>query len=372
MPAPRRRPDGLFLPRPADARSGRAGLSLRGCLLLAAAALAVPIVPLSARAPLPVSADRIWFAPDPGTLDFVRLFQHPEEWARARAVIRVFKFYHQHTQTPAPSIVGPNTFDALVRADAFRTVARLGMKTAMEIGSVKEFYCTPDSSGMEESIRLTIDAVTRVRSAGGDVNFLAMDEPWVAGRSKVCGGPALEPTADRVAMYMSAVQRAFPPVRIGLIEAYPFSGADAIESILQLMEARGTAPAFLHLDVDRRALRPGDFQRDVRRLRDFAASRRLPFGVIIWGYNGDADALFAADAGALADLVTDTFQTWDAMPDQIVFQSWAVSATGLLITPSNLPEDRLYTHTNIVWQVFRRLRGGDGGPIGTAVRRPGR
>lgn len=328
--------------------------------------------PILARAPLPVSADRVWFSPDPGTIDFLRLFEHPEEWAHVQRVVRVFKFYHQHTQSPAPSIVGPNTFDALVRADAFRTVTRLGMKTAMEIGSVKEFYCTPDSSGMNESIRSTIEAVNRIASAGGTLQYLSMDEPWVAGRSRVCGGPALEPTAGRVAVYMSAVQRAFPQLKIGLIEAYPYASADDIDTILQLMRARGVPPAFLHIDVDRRALRPGDFQRDLPRLRDLAASQHIPFGVIIWGYNGDADPLFASDAAQLANLLAETFQAWDAMPDQIIFQSWAVSSTGLLITPSNLPEDRLYTHTNIVWQLFRRLRGATGGAIGTATARPGR
>ncbi len=334
--------------------------------------MAVISVRLLARAPLRVIADRIWFSPDPGTIDFLRLFEHPDEWEHVRQLVKVFKFYHQHTQTPAPSIVGPNTFDALVRADVFRQVTRFGMKTAMEIGSVKEFYCTADSSGMNESIRSTIEAVNRIASAGGSLHYLSMDEPWVAGRSRVCGGPSPEPTADRVAVYMSAVQRAFPQLKIGLIEAYPFSSADDIDRILQLMRARGVPPAFLHLDVDRRALQAGEFQRDLPRLRDLTASLHIPFGVIVWGYNGDADALFAADAEQLANLLAETFQTWDAMPDQIVFQSWAVSSTGLLITPSNLPEDRLYTHTNIVWHLFRRLRGATGGPVGTAAARPGR
>lgn len=75
--------------------------------------------------------------------------------------------------------------------------------------------------------------------------------------------------------------------------------------------------------------------------------------------------LSSSKAGAGVD-------TWDGMPDQLIFQSWAVSATGLLITPSNLPENRLYTHTNIVWRLFRRLRGASGGAIGTATSRPGR
>jgi len=323
----------------------------------------------SAPAALPVSADRIWFSPGPGTLDYLRLFDHPEEWTRARSVVTVFKFYAQHTQTPAPSIVGPNTYDALVRADAFRKLTTWKIKTAVEAGSVKEFWCTPDASGMEASIRSTLDAVKAIEDAGGQLSYLAMDEPWVSGRARVCGGPDLEPTADRVALYMSTVARARPALKIGLIEAYPFSSADAIETMVQLLRARGVPPAFLHMDVDWHSLQPGVFSRDMKRLQAYAASFNIPFGIIIVGYNGEADGLYTFDDDALANALADTFQTWDAMPQHIIFQSWVVTSTGLFITPSNLPEDRLYTHTNTVWDLFRRLRGASGGAIGKASPR---
>jgi len=316
---------------------------------------------------LPVLADRIWFSPGPGTLDYLRLFDHPEEWSRARSVVTVFKFYAQHTQTPAPSIVGPNSYDALVRAGAFRKVVSWKIKTALEAGSVKEFWCTPDASGMEASIQSTLDAVKAIEDAGGQLSYLAMDEPWVSGRAKACGGPALEPTADRVALYMSTVNRARPTLKIGLIEAYPFSSEEAIETMVQLLRVRGVPPAFLHMDVDWHSLPPGAFARDMKRLQTFAASLNMPFGIIIVGYNGEADALYASDDGGLANVIADAFQTWDAMPDHIIFQSWVVTSTGLFITPSNLPEDQLYTHTNTLWDLFRRLRGGTGGPVGKSV-----
>ncbi len=31
------------------------------------------------------SADNIWFCPGPGTIDYIRLFEHPEEWPNTRA-----------------------------------------------------------------------------------------------------------------------------------------------------------------------------------------------------------------------------------------------------------------------------------------------
>lgn len=329
------------------------------------AALAAMLVASPAAAPL----DRIWFSPGPGTIDFIRLFEQPDEWRRAQTLMSVFKFYQQHTQSPAPSIVGPNTYDALVRAGAFRTLRRWGKKIALEVGSVKEFYCTPDASGMNAAIQNTLASVRAVEAAGGTVSYLAMDEPFVSGRSRVCGGPALEPTADRVRQYVSAVNAAFPTVRIGLIEAYPFSSADAIESMVTLLEARGAKPAFLHMDVDWHLSGRPAFERDMARLQAFAAAREITFGIIITGYDGNADALYAVDVYGISDLIASTFQRWEQMPEQLIFQSWAQSTTGLYIAPSNGPEDRAFTHTSMLGDVFRRLRGATGPSTGTAVIR---
>jgi hypothetical protein len=340
--------------------------------VLAFACLLVALTASSTSAPaaaFPFSADRIWFAPGPGTPDYLRLFDHPEEWAHTRALVRVFKFYNQHTQTPPPAMVGPNTYDALVRVDAFRKLRRWGIKTAMEVGSVKEFFCEPGSGGMAASIRNTIDGIRAIEAGGGSVEYVAMDEPWVAGRARVCGGPALEPVADMVAVYMAGVRQAAPRTAIGLIEAYPFSSAAAIERMLDLLDARGTRPAFLHMDVDWPSLGLGDFARDMTRLKDACASRGIAFGIIVLGAHGEADALYAADARVMANLIADAFKEWEAMPQHVIFQSWAETSTGLFITPTNLPEDRVNTHTSLAAELFRRLRGATGGITGTAVPR---
>jgi hypothetical protein len=362
----------LHLTRPGRADrawyDGPVRASLRPAAALAIL-LGLAIVAASLPAVAAARTDRIWFSPGPGTLDYLRLFEQPEEWARSRSVVTVFKFYAQHTQTPAPSIVGPNTYDALARVGAFRKLTSWKIKLALEAGSVKEFWCTPDASGMEASIRSTLDAVKAIENAGGTLAYLAMDEPWVSGRARACGGPALEPTADRVATYMSAVSRAYPGLKIGLIEAYPFSRADAIESMLQMLRARGVPPAFLHMDVDWHALGAGEFVRDMKRLQSFAAAQNIPFGIIIVGYNGEADPLYALDAAGISNLIAEAFGSWESMPEHLIVQSWVVTATGLFITPSNLPESRPFTHTNLVWELFRRLRGAVGGKTGTATPR---
>jgi hypothetical protein len=339
-----------------------------GRTVLAASLLIAIAISRPAAAPAP---DRIWFAPGPGTIDYVNLFEHPEQWPRARALFDVFKFYQQHTQTPAPDIVGPNTYDALVRAGAFQTLMTWRKKIAIEAGSVKEFYCTPDASGMNQSITNTVDSIRAVQQAGGTVTYIAQDDPFGSGRAAVCGGPALEPTADRIATYVQGVHAVFPSVQIGLIEAYPLSSEPTLETILGLLADRGAAPAFLHADIDSRGLRPpaNDFTRDMRALRSACTARGIPFGIIVWGYNGDSDVLYAKDAEYVVEEITRAFTKWADMPDDIIIQSWAVSSTGLLITPTNLPDDRPYTHTNLLWEALRRLGGQDGPASGTAAPR---
>ena len=224
---------------------------------------------------------------------------------------------------------------------------------------------------MTASIADTLASVKAVEAAGGTVSYLAMDEPFVSGRTAVCGGPALEPTAERVAVYTDAIRSSRPAVQLGLIEAYPFSSEPAIERMLDLLSARNAAPAFLHIDVDVNAVRQTglDLAGDLRRLKSICAAAKIPFGVIIWGGNGDADALYALDAGRLLGSVTQAFPSSGDLPDQIIFQSWAVSSTGQSITPSNLPESRPYTHTNLVWSFYRRLAGETGPGAGTAISR---
>ena len=315
--------------------------------------------------------DRVWFTPSPGSIDYVDLFQRPEEWPHARQLFSVFKFYQQHTQTPAPAVVGPNSYTALANAGAFRTLVRWGKKIAIEEPTVKEYYCTADASGMKRSIADTVASMDAVERAGGTVSYLAMDEPFASGRAVICGGPALDPTADRVAVYMTGVRTARSSVQIGLLEAYPFSSETDIETMLDLLRARNALPVFLHLDVDLNAVRQAqvDVTGDLRRLKAACAAANVKFGVIIWGNNGDADALYALDAGRLVNAIAQAFPMSADLPEHIIVQSWAVSRAGASITPANLPESTPYTHSNLLWSFYRRLVGETGASNGAAISR---
>jgi hypothetical protein len=327
--------------------------------LVASIVAAAIVAAGSSASPGILPEDRIWFAPGAGTVDMLRLFEAPQEWTHARAVIDVFQFYQGHALTQGGPLNGPNRYDAFVQVNAFRQLRQWGKRVAMEVGVVKEFYCTEDDSGMRASIADTVDAVRNVEAAGGRVAYLSMDEPFISGRSARCGGPSLEPTANRLAIYMPAIKRAFPGIRIGLVEPYPFFRPEEFGDMLRLMRDRGIPPDFLHVDTEGRpSTSPGRerFVPDILQLSDLARSYQMPFGMLLIGQHGDADALYAADVRRNTENLAVIFLGWEFMPQHIVIQSFAESRTGQFITPSNLPESSPDTHTALVNEVYHRLR----------------
>jgi len=292
---------------------------------------------------------RVWFTPGPGTLDMLRLFEMPDEWAEARARISVFKFYRSQLLDEPDPMVGPNTYDALRRVDALRTITRVWQKRiAIEVSAVKDFTCTDDMSGTDGEIRRALEAIRAVRAAGGEVAYLALDEPFTATvQSPRCGGRDLGPTLDRLERFFAGVRLGAPRVQIGLIEQFPTSsGAEVLDDV-RLMIARGIRPAFFHLDADLNALPKGSgrFEREIPALADALEAEGVPFGVIFFGHDGDSDERYTKDALAY---VRRAAKALPRLPRDIVFQSWARSKAGRWVTPRNLPEWAPDSHTALV------------------------
>jgi hypothetical protein len=94
-------------------------------------------------------------------------------------------------------------------------IEKWGLKLGLEVGAVKEWG--PTGQKVFESQRRSLD---RIRSLGGHIHALAMDEPLccVRQRLKKPDAYAVEETAQFVAL----ARKYYPKVRIGDIEPYPF------------------------------------------------------------------------------------------------------------------------------------------------------
>ena len=113
-----------------------------------------------------------------------------------------------------------------------------------------------------------------------------------------------------------AVRRAFPGIRVGLIEPYPVFTPAQFADMLRLLHDRGTGVDFLHIDAWQPDTSPAReaYGRDMIQLSDLAAQYKIPFGVIIWGADGDADTTYSTYALSNATALAHTFRGWDVTP----------------------------------------------------------
>jgi hypothetical protein len=302
--------------------------------------------------PTPMPSDLVWFGPNMGSLDYAELFTRPEQWSEARSRINVFKFHTQNVLPYPCTICGDNTLDTLVEAKAFQALTEWGIPIDVDVGAVKEWGC----NGTEE-FRVTRETIRNIRANGGEVMFLDMDEPYMGGElmanGKTCGF-TMEESADITAKYMRLVKGAYPNINVGDTEPFPYFSVSELEQWIEALEARGTTPAFFHLDVN---MMEGGARHDSRRvssdlqkLSQFFDEHQIPFGVIFTAntnWNARSDRAYFDSTMTWIRLVNDAIRK----PQHVVFNSWLGPApSGAHEFPINLPDNDpfVYSHSRLI------------------------
>jgi hypothetical protein len=267
----------------------------------------------------------VWFAPDGETPDFLDLFNAPSLWESSRARINVFKFSPMQVSTS--SVPKVNTYSDLVKADAFRKLKDWKLSIAIEAPAIKEWDCSGN-----HPVRVTLEYIRNVRSAGGAVRFIAMDEPLVSG-FRSCH-LTFDEIAARTATYVKttlndpSLSTADRNMKFGDIEPYPFFSIDQLQQWINALQHSGFKPDFFHLDVDVNdvELHPQlDLAADLRLLKVFLQSKDIPFGVIFWsGRNPES-----SDQAYYDHVIDYVRRVHDAIgvSEQLIFQSWVLRAS---------------------------------------------
>jgi hypothetical protein len=262
----------------------------------------------------------VWLSSDDNTPDMLDLFRHPEQWARARERVGVFKFAPRHVTS---GIAGMhNSYAALKGVDAFAALRGWGIKIATEEGAVKEWDCAGSRTPLGTEARMA-----NIAAAGATLQVVAMDEPLVSGRGP-CALP-IDEIAKRTAAYVAAVKgskeakAAGEAPEFGDIEPYPSIPVPTLIEWVKALEAHGFKPAFLHLDINVHYLDVHPevpVAADLRTLVRFFHEAGIPFGVIFWsGYDPlNADRAYYDRVMDFAGRVKAAI----GQPDQAVFQSW--------------------------------------------------
>jgi hypothetical protein len=265
----------------------------------------------------------------------------------------------------------------LEQANAFHLLAQWNIKLAIEVPAIKPWDCNG-----QKAAQMTLQFVDNVRKAGGNVQYLAMDEPYVSG-FLYCK-EKMEETAKKTVNYLREIKKAAPQIQVGDIEVYPYFNVNQLTSWLNALQQNGATPAFFHLDsnVHRIDVSPNiSLSADLGSLKTYLHSRNIPFGIILWsGYNPEPtdEAYFNRTM-----LWTNRVHTAIGTPDQIIIQSWILrssprctdtdpscypdklrctpsdpSGCGEKAVPVNLPENdpSVYSHTRLINQILNTLR----------------
>ena len=195
----------------------------------------------------------------------------------------------------------------------------------------------------------------RIQRNGGELAFVAMDEPlWYGHHFKgknSCQWP-MERVARDMVSRIADLREKFPNVQIGDVEPIgAVQPPDWIEEIAQWTQVyrqiTGEKLGFFHADV----VWTGPWQQQLGAVKRVAHERGLKFGVI---YDGggtgkqESDALWTQEAVQRFHAVEANAAT---APDDAVFQTWAR-------WPHNmLPETQPGTMTNVVLQYIEAGNG---------------
>jgi hypothetical protein len=291
-----------------------------------------------------------WFAPLPplpthpgrpyvGSDDFMGLFAADAPWPRAAAHVGVFKLYGEWVGYAG--VTAPADLRAAVAGIAAR-----GMVLGVEAGPLD---ATADCGEGVESFagsRSGRELASAIRSAGGVLQVIALDEPYYFAHlydgPRACHWP-IERVADGVAAFVRAVREEFPWVIVGDIEPTPAPvSPEGLGEWLDAYEAAvGEPPAFLHLDIDWGRAGWPEFAVSVR---DAAAQRGVPLGLIYSGGTAPSDGAWALQAGRRAV----AFETAaGGPPDHAVFQSWNDKPDDVL------PETTATTFSALILRYFK-------------------
>ncbi|WP_426412557.1 hypothetical protein [Bradyrhizobium ganzhouense] len=299
--------------------------------------------------------------------DAVDLWKQIAAWPTVAARARVVKLVAGNIE---------NTSEADLKS-IIDEVRQHRMALALEIGPlVRTPACGPPTesygrAGETEAI------LQRIRSAGGEFDYVAMDEPFHYGHVDP-GGCRLASVeiARQVAASITSMRRIFPNLKVGDIEVAGANRA-AVAELVQWTDdyraATGEQLAFLHADVAWSELA-------IRNLPVLAAGlrqRQVPFGII---YNADSAVGSDADwTRSALDHAAEIETVMNVHPDTAIFQSWTRNPTHVL------PEGQPGTLMNVALQYLRpasrlslmrtgdgvsgTLSGPDGAPIGGAAIR---
>ncbi|MDQ6869729.1 MAG: hypothetical protein M3178_15710 [Pseudomonadota bacterium] len=268
----------------------------------------------------------VWFTPRnqppiPAP-DFMNLFQPSAPWLQAASHVQIFKLYPQFVNNASDADL--QTVIAGLRQRHIALAIEYGLLNRNDpvLCGGKDPQC-----GRVEGFEgeLLANALARIKNLGGNLQYVAMDEPlWFGTYSTEPGAPqaSIPAIAQDVAIQVATVHKYFPNAQVGDIEPMQGDGgpADWVQEIMQWAKTYkatvGQPLAFIHSDV---AWQRTGWSGQLTELHALLHVEGIPFGII---YDGDfIDGAVEWTTGAekrFAEIETDS----QLVPDHAILQTW--------------------------------------------------
>jgi Domain of unknown function (DUF4214) len=260
-------------------------------------------------------------------LDYMNLFAADSPWSQARGRIHIFTIYSQLVN------YGPDSAMRMI----FTYLNQNHIALAMDFGPLMaNAQCGQNVEGYSGGPGEAIRVAQKIKSLGGNLAYVAMDEPLYFGHYSqqpgACQWP-IQTVAQQAAATARAFKTVFPDVQIGDIEplnAFANSAsankwpADTKEWIEGFRAAAGFPLAFFHDDADWSV----PLNRFIPQLQELLEREDIPFGMI---FDGTDNAV--SDAGWMAaaeEHIQAYNHSGNARPAQIIFQTWNAYPTRVL------------------------------------------
>lgn len=307
---------------------------------------------LMAPAAVAAASQEVWFSGvDPVVLHdrdknaadngFMQLFRSGSPWTRAASHVQIFKVSTQFLHRASDE-----QLSAVVQYLRTHHIA-LAFEAEIMVTSVRCGNGTPGFT----TASVIQKAIDRVRSAGGQIDYVAFDEPMAFGRAHrrpgQCGF-SIEELVRNIEPNIRTIKTMFPGVVFGDIEPVTDATLEPgyLDSLLEFArvfhEQTGEKLSFLQADI----IWQNRWQPQLVEWRGRLHTAGMKFGIIIDGDPGDrSDSEWAEHAISRYRLVTSNPKT---LPDEVIFQSWQKLPGRFL--PDNVPG----TLTNIIVKSLER------------------
>ncbi len=252
-------------------------------------------------------------------MDYPELFLPDAPWPTAAAATSVFKL-----DTAWVAAEGGATDDEFRREIA--GLLERGIAIGMEYEPLVERDCG-GTEGFGAGVGGAMAVIRRVEDAGGQVSFIALDEPLAGGH--LFSGPracqwSVEQTAREVAAFVDGIHAVRPDIVVGDIEPWPWVTTPLLAEWLDAYHAAfGAELPFLHLDVDWRVFTGDEWARLAHEVAEDVHAHGSRFGIIYngcdVGCDGQTDEQWLARAQRN---VLDYELAGFGSPDDVIFQSW--------------------------------------------------